>query len=159
MIDNLFLLAIASFGWGLSLLTYRLFARRNKWPMGALHADLPLIPIMIGLFAFLAGTLYAAARGIDYGGWIIVGCGLLLALFWTGFLRVGSQISIFLAPVAAILLLVGWLPFFFGLNEASWAYKKPGDLFRRDANSIVIERDGRILDQKGRVIGEDRRDR
>lgn len=158
MIDNLFLLAIASFGWGLSLATYRLFARRNNWPMGALHADLPLIPIMLGLFAFLAGTLYAAARGVDLGGWIIVGCGILLALFWTGFLRVGSQISIFLAPVAAILLLVGWLPFFFGLDDTSWAYKKPGDLFRRDANSIVIERDGTITDQKGRVIGRDMRE-
>ncbi|MEO1206182.1 MAG: hypothetical protein AAFV45_07610 [Pseudomonadota bacterium] len=137
MIDNLFLLAVASFGWGLSLTTYRLFAKRNHWPMGALHADLPLIPIMIGLFALMAGLLFAASRGVEFGGWVIIGCGLLLALFWTGFLRVGSQISIFLAPVAAVLLLVGWLPFFFGLNDTSWAYKKPGDLFRSDRATTI----------------------
>ncbi|MEL7049756.1 MAG: hypothetical protein AAFO75_12520 [Pseudomonadota bacterium] len=137
MIDNLFLLAVAAFGWGLSLATYRLFAKRNHWPMGALHADLPLIPIMLGLFALMAGLLFAASRGADYGGWVIVGCGLLLALFWTGFLRVGSQISIFLAPAAAVLLLIGWLPFFFGLNDASWAYKKPTDYFRSDRTTTI----------------------
>ena len=35
--------------------------------------------------------------------------GVLLAIFWTGFLRVGSQISLFLAPVATVLLIAGWL--------------------------------------------------
>ena len=35
--------------------------------------------------------------------------GYLLAVFWTGFLRVGSQISFFLAPLAAVLLIAGWL--------------------------------------------------
>ncbi|MEM1372691.1 MAG: hypothetical protein AAGG72_10810 [Pseudomonadota bacterium] len=131
MIDNLFLLAVAAFGWGLSLTTYRLFAKRNHWPMGALHADLPLIPIMLGLFAFMAGLLFAAARA-DSGGYVIVGCGLLLALFWTGFLRVGSQISIFLAPAAGILLLVGWLPFYFGLDNADWANKRPSIFYSSD---------------------------
>jgi hypothetical protein len=47
MVDNLFLLAVASLGWGLSLATYRLFARSNGWPMGALHADLPVVPVLI----------------------------------------------------------------------------------------------------------------
>jgi len=132
MVDNLFLLAVAAFGWGLSLCTYRLFARRNNWPMGALHADLPIIPILLGLAALIAGLTFAAARGPDSGGWVIIGCGLLLALFWTGFLRVGSQISLFLAPLAGILLVVGWLPFWFGLNDASWAYKSPTEYFRSD---------------------------
>lgn len=145
MIDNLFLLAVAALGWGLSLATYRVFAKRNHWPMGALHADLPLIPVMIGLFALIAGLLFAYYRGQEYGGWVIVGCGLLLALFWTGFLRVGSQISIFLAPLAAVLLLVGWLPFFFGLNNVDWGYKKPGDLFRSSTStpSATIDREFR----------------
>ena len=35
--------------------------------------------------------------------------GILLAIFWTGFLRVGSQISLFLAPIASVLLITGWL--------------------------------------------------
>lgn len=145
MIDNLFLLAVAALGWGLSLTTYRLFARRNHWPMGALHADVPFVPIMIGLFALLAGLAFAYYRGQAYGGWVIVGCGLLLALFWTGFLRVGSQISIFLAPLAAVLLLIGWLPFFFGLSNVEWGYKKPGDLFRSNTSSqsTSFERDVR----------------
>lgn len=130
MIDNLFLLAIAAFGWGLSLCTYRLFARRNHWPMGALQADLPIVPILLGLGALMAGLLFAAARGPEFGGWIIVGCGLLLALFWTGFLRVGSQISIFLAPIAAALLLIGWLAAPLGYAQPGWANKNPAEYLR-----------------------------
>lgn len=131
MIDNLFLLAIGAFGWGLSLTTYRLFARQNKWPMGALHADLPAIPVLIGLFSLTVGLLFAAARGADFGGWIIVVAGLLLAIFWTGFLRVGSQISLFLAPLVAVLLLIGWLPAILGYEQPRWAYARPGDLLKR----------------------------
>lgn len=54
MVDNLFLLAVAALGWGLSLATYRLFARSRGWPMGALQADLPFVPVLIGL----AGLFY-----------------------------------------------------------------------------------------------------
>jgi hypothetical protein len=108
MIDERFLLAVAALGWGLSLATYRVFARRNGWPMGSLQADLPAVPVILGLAAFLAGVMFAAARGSDDGGWVIVLFGLLLAIFWTGFLRVGSQISLFLAPVALIFLLLAW---------------------------------------------------
>ena len=62
MVDNLFLLAVASLGWGLSLATYRLFARSNGWPMGALHADLPIIPVLIGMFFFLYGLFLCSSR-------------------------------------------------------------------------------------------------
>lgn len=109
MIDALFLLAAGAFGWGLSLATYRMFAIRNGWPMGAIHADLPAVPAILGLLCLVIGLLFAAARGPELGGWIIVLFGLLLATFWTGFLRVGSQISLFLAPIATALLLLGWL--------------------------------------------------
>lgn len=115
MIDNLFLLAIGAFGWGLSLASYRFFARRYGWPMGALHADLPAVPTLLGLVSLMAAVGFAAARGTDYGGWIIVAFGLALAIFWIGFLRVGSQISLFLAPAAAALLVLGWLIVPFGL--------------------------------------------
>lgn len=108
MIDNLLLLAIGAFGWGLSLASYRLFARRKSWPMGALHADLPAVPVVIGLFALVAASGFAAARGPEAGGLVIGISGLLLAVFWTGFLRVGSQISLLLAPAAAALLILGW---------------------------------------------------
>ena len=109
MIDNLFLLAIGAFGWGLSLATYRLFARQNGWPMGALHWDLPAVPAILGAVALGLGLLFAAMRGTADGGGIIVLFGILLALFWTGFLRAGAQVSLVLAPLAALLLLVGWL--------------------------------------------------
>jgi hypothetical protein len=109
MIDNLFLLAVAALGWGLSLATYRLFALRHRWPMGALQIDFPAIPVLIGLAAVIVAVLFAVIRGADAGGWVIVLFGILLAVFWTGFLRVGSQISLFLAPLATVLLITGWL--------------------------------------------------
>ncbi|MCC7250860.1 hypothetical protein [Hyphomicrobium sp.] len=109
MIDNLFLLAVAALGWGLSLATYRLFALRHEWPMGALQIDFPAIPVLIGAFAIVIAVFFAAIRGAEAGGWVIVLFGILLAIFWTGFLRVGSQISLFLAPVATVLLITGWL--------------------------------------------------
>ena len=67
LVDNLLLLAIGAVGWGLSLATDRLFARRVSWPMGALHVDLPAVPVVIGLFALLAGIGFAAARGSEAG--------------------------------------------------------------------------------------------
>ena len=142
MIDNLFLLAIGAFGWGLALATYRLFARRNNWPMGALHADLPVVPIAIGLFALAAGLMFAAARGAAYGGLVIVICGIGLAVFWIGFLRVASQISLFLAPAAAVLLMFGWLAAPLGYGRADWAYKHPSDYLAP-------------LDRSGEVRGSD----
>ena len=109
MIDNLFLLAVAALGWGLSLATYSIVARRQEWPMGALQIDFPAVPVLIVLFAILNALWFAATRGTEAGGWVIVLFGILLAVFWTGFLRVGSQISLFLAPVATVLLITGWL--------------------------------------------------
>ncbi len=141
MIDNLFLLAIGAFGWGLSLTTYRLFARKNKWPMGSLHTDLPAIPTLLGLFALTMGLLFAAALGAYDGGWIIVACGILLAIFWTGFLRVGSQISLFLAPLAGGLLLIGWLPVILGYEQPRWAHVRPADLIKRAPPSVPANPD------------------
>lgn len=143
MIDNLFLLAIAAFGWGLSLATYRLFARRYNWPMGSLQADLPVIPILLGLAALVASIGYAAARGVDYGGGVIIVCGLLLAVFWTGFLRVGSQISLFLAPWAGFLLLLGWLAEPLGYQARPWASETLGETIQRkrdQAEDLIRDR-------------------
>lgn len=119
MIDNMALLAIAAFGWGLSLATYRIFARQNGWSMGSLHADLPAVPAVIGLFALFVALMFAAARGFGDGGWVIVLFGFLFFVFWTGFLRVGSQISLILAPIASILLLLAWLSEPLGYSPSS----------------------------------------
>ncbi len=107
MIDTLALLAIGAFGWGLSLLTYRFFALQYGWPMGMIQADLPQVPVILGIVALLCGLFFAVMRGTADGGGIIVLFGVLLALFWTGFLRVGAQTSLVLAPVAAAFLLLG----------------------------------------------------
>lgn len=117
MVDVPFLLAVGAVGWGLSLASYRFFAFRNDWPMGALQSDLPVIPFLLGLFAVVTALVYAIDQGLQTGGGILVLFGLLLWLFWTGFLRVGSQISLFLAPLAAILLLVTWLGDFYDFNR------------------------------------------
>lgn len=143
IIDTLFLLASAAFGWGLSLATYRLFAIRNGWPMGEVQSDAPVIAVLLGLFAVVAAFLFAAARGAEYGGWAILLMGLLLALFWTGFLRVASQLSLFLAPIAAILLLLGWAHVTF-----------PGGREVVPARTYYDTRPGSgpvIIDEKGRV--------
>jgi hypothetical protein len=110
MLDLPALLAIAALGWGLSLCSYRFVASRRGWPVGALHADLPAVPMIVGLFSVFVALAFASARGaglFDVGGTILL-FGLLLGFFWTGFLRVGSQISIILAPIATALLIFVW---------------------------------------------------
>ena len=148
MVDNLFLLAVGAFGWGLSLAAYRMFARRFAWPMGALQADLPAIPVLLGLVSLMAGLLYAAMRGVDGGGMMIIGCGFLLAMFWIGFLRVGSQISLFLAPLVTVLLVFGWFAHEFGFERPGYALKRPADYFSR-----TTPRDAG--DERGRYVSEE----
>lgn len=130
MFDNLSYLAMMAFGFGLSLSTYRLFAMRNSWPMGAFHADLPAVPIMIGLVSLVVGVLFAASVG-DGRGWLIIGFGFVIWLVWTSLLRVGSQLSLFLAPLATGLLLLGWLGSLFGYDRAANIIENPRDLLRK----------------------------
>ena len=130
MFDNLSYLAVMAFGFGMSLATYRLFALRNSWPMGAFHADLPAVPIMIGLVSIVVGTLFAASVG-DQRGWLIIGFGLALALVWLTLMRVGSQLSLFLAPLAAGLLLLGWLGSLFGYDRAANIIENPRELLNK----------------------------
>lgn len=111
-IDVGFVLAVVAFGWGLSLATYRLLADHRGWPMGRWHVEWPAFPITLGMICVLLAALFAAARG--YGGhpvsaWAIPAFGIAWAVFWTGFLRVGAQSALLLAPPAAALLLLRWL--------------------------------------------------
>jgi hypothetical protein len=109
VVDHLFLLAVGALGWGLSLATYRELAELTGWPMGALQAERPAIPIGLGVASLAAAIAFAIARGGASGGWVIVLFGLALALFWSGFLRVGAQSALLLAPLATFALLVSWL--------------------------------------------------
>ena len=112
-LDLLFLAASLTLGWGLSLATYRIFAIRNEWPMGELHANKPLVPILLGglaaLIAFLFAAFRAATPATELGGWWILPAGLLWAFFWTGFFRVGSQVSLILAPLTMAVLIYLWV--------------------------------------------------
>ena len=110
-VDLPFYFAVAAIGFGLSLICYRWFARHYEWPMGAWHESHPTLPFFIGLASLTIGALFAAARWADggvYAASSIGMFGLALAILWTSFLRVGSQISLFLAPVFAGLLFVSW---------------------------------------------------
>lgn len=152
--DLPFYLAIGAMGWGLSLATYRLFALYYQWPMGEWHDQRPALPILVGLIALGFGGLYALARGMTegaaYSGWAMAAFGLALAIFWTAFLRVGSQISLFLAPVAAGLLFIAWN---FGTSALEYhtVRSEVRDLRKAIEERIDIRRDGTPL-QGGTII-------
>jgi hypothetical protein len=104
--------AIAALGWGLSLATYRLIAHRYEWPMGSWHANIPIIPVLLGLIPAALAGLYAMNRlynGAVVDALAIPALGLIGAILWTGVLRVASQVSLFLAPAAAGLLFLTWI--------------------------------------------------
>jgi hypothetical protein len=109
MVDHLFLLAVGALGWGLSLATYRSIAELNGWPLGAVQANAPQFAVTLGLASIAIALPYAGTRGIAHGGVVIVLFGLALAAFWSGFLRVGAQTALLLAPLAAALLLLSWM--------------------------------------------------
>jgi hypothetical protein len=112
VVDLGFVLAVVAFGSGLSLATYRVFAGWFGWPMGAWHKERPARPILVGIFSLLLAAAYAFSRG--YGGYVLSASaipvfGVAWAAFWTGFLRVGAQSALLLAPLAAALLIVRWI--------------------------------------------------
>ncbi len=112
LVDIGFILAVVAFGSGLSLATYRVFAGRFGWPMGAWHHQRPALPIVVGVASVVLAVAYALARA--YGGYVLSASaipvfGLAWATFWTGFLRVGAQSALLLAPLAAALLVLRWI--------------------------------------------------
>ncbi|CAN1721835.1 DUF3325 domain-containing protein [Hyphomicrobium sp. 1Nfss2.1] len=108
MIDLMFFLAIGAIGWGLSLALYRPVAERAGWPLGEAQERLPTLTLLIALSSIAAGVAFALVRGPMDGGVVILIFGVGLAIFWSGFLRVASQTSLFFAPLAALLLAGAW---------------------------------------------------
>lgn len=103
-----FILAVGALGWGLSLATYRLLAVRCRWPMGAWQTRIPQVPAVIGTLCIVLAAWAAARRisgGHDATGWLILLFGVGWGVFWTGFLRVGAQSALLLAPAAGLILL------------------------------------------------------
>lgn len=102
-----FILAILVVGWSLSLITYRLVARLLSWPMGTAQREHPLFTAGVGFLSLAVGLAVAVLYSDEmFGGWFTVISGVAMGIFWTGFLRVGSQTSLFLAPAGALVLLI-----------------------------------------------------
>jgi hypothetical protein len=115
MVDHLFFLAVGAIGWGLSLATYRPVAQLNGWPLGSAQAALPAMTAVFGVVSAVVGLVFAAALGLQHGGLVILIFGVGLALFWSGFLRVGAQSALLLAPLSAAALVIGWVAATMGL--------------------------------------------
>lgn len=109
VIDHQFFLAVGALGWGLSLISYRPVALAGGWPLGRVQAIAHDLAVALGGFSILVGLVYAAAQGFLSGGVVILLFGAALAVFWTGFLRVGAQSALLLAPIAALGLLLSWV--------------------------------------------------
>jgi hypothetical protein len=115
MVDHLFFLAVGAIGWGLSLATYRPVAQLNGWPLGSAQTALPAMTTVFGVVSAAVGLVFAAALGPQQGGLIILIFGVGLALFWSGFLRVGAQSALLLAPLSAGALVIVWASSALGL--------------------------------------------
>ncbi|MDH4981367.1 hypothetical protein [Hyphomicrobium sp. D-2] len=103
--DLPFFLAVGALGWGLALAFYRPAARDRRWPSGTAQRHLPAFTTILALLCIAVGGGFALSRGIAGGGVVIALFGAALAVFWLGFLRVGAQSALLLAPGAAIILL------------------------------------------------------
>ena len=104
----MFVLAVAAFAWGLSLATYRWLALSNAWPMGDWQAERPALPRAIGAGAVAIAFLAALDLSGSTAVWVIL-FGAIGAFIWTMLLKVGAQSALLLAPMAAVLVLAGWL--------------------------------------------------
>jgi len=104
----MFVLAVAAFAWGLSLATYRWLALSNAWPMGDWQAERPALPRAIGAGAVAIAFLAALDLSGSTAVWVIL-FGAIGAFIWTMLLKVGAQSALLLAPLAAVLVLAGWL--------------------------------------------------
>jgi hypothetical protein len=109
MIDQSFLLAVAAIGWGLSLATYRPLALKAGWPLGKAQERVPALTLIVAALSIAAGLVVATSRGALHGGVAVILLGIALAVFWSGFLRVGAQSALLLAPLAALALGLSWV--------------------------------------------------
>jgi hypothetical protein len=150
-VDAMFWLATAAFAWGLSLATYRWFAVYNNWPMGAWHSDRPGLPIAIGVFVMLVSLLYAGARG---GPSLVMLplFGFFFSLAWTALTRVGSQVSLLLAPGAMVALLVFWTVAASHVAAVHGVATVPGDL-RVVPSPAATDRDSDIRERERAMSG------
>ncbi len=111
-IDFGLLLAVVTFGWGLSLAVYRYLAEGLGWPMGAAQKQHPDALRILGqacIVLVLCFCLWRAFAGYPLSALMILVFGLAWSAFWTGFLRTGAQSALLLAPIGAIALILRWI--------------------------------------------------
>lgn len=111
-IDFGLVFAVVTFGWGLALAAYRPYAVALGWPMGKWQRERPDFAWWLGIAAMVLAVAFAIWRaciGYPLSASVIPLFGAAWALFWIGFLRVGAQSALLLAPIGAILLLLRWL--------------------------------------------------
>ena len=108
MIDLLFFLAVGAIGWGLALISYAPIARLADWPLGTAQERLPTLTSFVAFGSIAVGMALALARGPLNGGIVILIFGVGLAVFWCGFLRVGAQSALLLAPASALALIAAY---------------------------------------------------
>lgn len=115
-VDLSFLLAVGAIGWGLALVGYRPLARAAGWPLGFAQSAVPTLTFLVGVLCAGVGSFYGLSLGLQHGGLVILIFGLGLAVFWNGFLRVGAQSALLLAPLAAGALMLASLLSNLGYN-------------------------------------------
>lgn len=110
-IDYGLVFAVAALGWGLALLLYRTCALSSGWPMGKWQRERAESAWWIGMACIALAMAFAVWRfsiGYPVSASVIPLFGIAWGLFWIGFLRVGAQSALLLAPFAALLLLIRW---------------------------------------------------
>jgi hypothetical protein len=111
-IDFGLLLAVLTMGWGIVTATYRPVAEAVHWPMGAPQRRHPHLARNLGMACVICAVAFVVWRvvaGYPLSAAMILIFGLAWAAFWLGFLRVGAQSALLLAPMSAALLLWRWL--------------------------------------------------
>ena len=108
VVDHMFFLAVGAIGWGLSLAAYGSIARAAGWPRGTMQDRRPVLTQIIAFASIAAGLAFALMRGPLNGGFVILIFAVGLAVFWSGFLRVGAQSALLLAPLSALSLALVW---------------------------------------------------
>jgi len=111
-IDFGLLLAVLTMGWGIATAAYRPVAEAVHWPMGSPQRRYPHVAQGLGWLCVTCAVSFVVWRtvaGYPASAAMILVFGLAWAAFWLGFLRVGAQSALLLAPLAAALLLWRWL--------------------------------------------------
>lgn len=102
----------------------------------------PLVSVLLGVFALSIALLSVAPRTARtptaLGSWWIVPGTSWFACSSTGFMRGGSQASLFLAPIATVVLVFAWISVRTPPPVVLQSNQDPNSQFHGNATSIAI---------------------